>query len=802
MNKKKKKLFITSVSTFLFSIAAVFITTSRVFADEQLIDKYQEMDSVMHISDGWLWNDLIRSVGWGLVRILVWVNNYFESVVTRVITMNDFYSSPMMEEFLEIARPLVFVLFFIAVFVLGFQFMLNKIEKRSEVLLNVLLAVSIVVVIPILMVEMNKVLGFGLGWMQQSSPSLADGVVKSNVADIKYYADNNFATAGSSDNYVGDESTPPRPVDRDRSNVGTTELKYANQLPETNADLWIIEKLEPDYDGVSDFSQEMLEQKSVPTGTGGNSVIELRDNQVPLTNLGEESYYRYHVNWGVLLFSLLITSFALVVTVIKIGRAIFDLAFHQIFGMAIAVTDLTGGQKTKKILAEIANTLGVIFIMVFILKLFTLFANWANSLSPNIGSIGVVLLLIAGAWAVIDAPDVVQRLMGIDAGLRSGYQALMGAYAGSRLAGGMAKGATSLAGGLATKGAGLANFGANAIKGASGGQRSKMNVANMPPGGGGGKPPNGGGGDDDKPPIIPPSGGGTNPPPLGGDGGGGKPPTIPSSSGGGTILGNQQVDGTQRAQNTIPTQDDTSSINRQGQGLQGTNGTSNDKNTTQPYKRTDRTIPVNPNAITKGTAGQVNQNQQIGKRSEGSIPNNTGSGYTQRSSGILVPDSGGSNEGQASMPKQGGYTPPVGGGTNKVQTPMPSQGNYTPMQTQQMYDGSGGWISGSQKSWRFKDEVSRAGNSGYAVGRGIRKAGSMTGKGMMNTTRSIIHPKKSMNYAGAKIETSKANVIRKGSDTLTAGKNKAQNVIKEIKTPVGEKRISEKNMKINRGDKQ
>ncbi len=498
MKRKLKKFSILFVLTSLLSIFSLLVTKyAFAVTDEELLDEYEKMDSVMHISSGWLYDDILRSVGWAIIKGLAWLNNYFEDIVTKVVTMNNFYSSPNMEGLMNVVKPLVFGLFVIAVFVLGFQFMMNKIEKRGEVILNILMAVAVVVIIPVLMSSLGKVVNVGMDHMDKHNPGgLAGGVIKSNVVDLKYYADKNFKTAGKGTKYVGNSSTPPRPINRNNVKVGTTEYKYANKLNGKITDISVNEKLDLSLSekkggfkkwgkSLSDKSQELLKNKAVPTGNGTKKVVqELGDSQIMFTELGKETYYRYHVNWGTTIFSLLITAFALVITVIKVGRAIFDLAFHQIFGMFVAVTDLTGGQRTKKILAEIANTFGVIFIMVFILKLFTLYANWVSGLKPAIGGIGVVLMLIAGAWAVIDAPDIVQRLMGIDAGLRSGYGALMGAYAAAGLAGKLGKGAKNLIGGVARKGAGLASFGAGAMKGIAGRQRSKTPVPKVPSSGG------------------------------------------------------------------------------------------------------------------------------------------------------------------------------------------------------------------------------------------------------------------------------------------------------------------------------
>lgn len=160
--------------------------------DEQLIDLYKVLDYLLHISDGWLWQDLFRTIGGGLVFLLSWLNNFIEGIIDQVITLNNFYSSGPMKDFMDIARPIVWGVFFIALFILGFQFMLNKIEKRNEIILNVVLALCFIVVIPDLMINMGKITRIGVEDINPEKQSLATELVKSNVADVRYYAENNF----------------------------------------------------------------------------------------------------------------------------------------------------------------------------------------------------------------------------------------------------------------------------------------------------------------------------------------------------------------------------------------------------------------------------------------------------------------------------------------------------------------------------------------------------------------------------------------------------------------------------------
>ncbi|MEE3808824.1 hypothetical protein V2H29_17960 [Lysinibacillus fusiformis] len=443
--------------------------------DNEIIEKHKILESILHVSDGFLWQDVFRAIGSGIIYTLSWLNQLLEDIVTKIITLNDFYATGAMGEFMDKARPLIWIVFFIALVVLGFQFMFNKIDKRNEILLNIVMALCFIVIIPDLMSNMQKIVGVGIEQMNPENETLASNMIKSNVADVLYYAEHDFQFSSST---RGDENSPPRPASKENSSIGTTDYTYANRFSDTSAlHIPFLQKLDfHEDDGwifkedwvkqLSDDTKEVLKTKSVSTGVGdGYQVEELEKNAVPMTKIGRETYYRYHVNWLSLIASLLITSIALGITVLKIGRAIFDLAFHQIFGMFIAASDLTGGQRTKKVLIEMVNTFVVIFIMTGLLQLFVLFVNWANGLKVDIGMFGVVLLMIAGAWAVIDAPDIVQRMLGIDAGLRNGWQAMMGAYAGGKALTAGAQALKNVAGKGAATVAGGANMAKRAVEG-------------------------------------------------------------------------------------------------------------------------------------------------------------------------------------------------------------------------------------------------------------------------------------------------------------------------------------------------
>lgn len=416
--------------------------------DEALKRLYEDLADILDISSGWLYDDLLRNTGWGIIQLLVWINDWIEGVATKIISLGGLYDSNDMTGFIDVLQPLAIGLFVVSITVLGFMFMLNKVEKRNEVVMNILIAVSVIVILPSLMGMMEDLLHKGLDQVDVSG-NISDNVLKRNIADIKYYVDSdfNYTDGLKKDTVMGDENTLPHPPHLTEKEIGTSNLTYANKLTDPEL-IDVTEKLDI-YEDEGWFSwtteawvkdltndqKKFLKNRLVQNGDGTSRIGELNKNSVPATNLGQQGYYRYHVNWRIAISVLSVTAFALIITTLKIGRSMFDLAFHQIYAMFTASTDITGGQRLKKVLTEIVSTFAVIFVMIVLLKLFIIYAQWANELEAEIGMVGVIILLIAGAWALIDAPDIVQRTMGIDAGLRSGWQAMMGAYAGTKMAG-------------------------------------------------------------------------------------------------------------------------------------------------------------------------------------------------------------------------------------------------------------------------------------------------------------------------------------------------------------------------------
>lgn len=499
--KKDGSLKNRSFFILLFGIILCFILfdfNSVAFAEdvdlesgdeEQILNLHEDMESILHIDNGWMYQDVIRAVGWGLIKLLVLITDYFEGAVDKILGWNTFFKSSEIKELMNKVMPFIMGLFLLSLVYIGYLIMFNKIEKRNEVVLNVIMAFLLIFIIPNAMPYLDEVFKVGKDALDDSMEvelSMSDSIIKMNVADIKYYAEEKFnfnkvpkpinkaeegESGGTSANYTkGNEITSPKDISINEKIDLQSEDGW---FP------WTTGEYRKDLKENNKVAFDLFLTRAVPDGKGGVRLKELAKNKVPATAIGQEAYYRYHVNWGTSIFTYAIVAFALAVTVLKIARIIFELAFHGIFVMAISATDMTGGQRTKKVVTEIVSSFAVLLVMVLIVKLFIYYTNWTLGLSGSIGSIASILMLMAGAWALLDAPDIVSRVLGIDAGLRSGWQTMMGAYAGAKMAGGGIKGLAKGVG-AGAKGANSAVQFGKGLVGKSPVKDGSKNVKQMP----------------------------------------------------------------------------------------------------------------------------------------------------------------------------------------------------------------------------------------------------------------------------------------------------------------------------------
>lgn len=169
---------------------------------------------------------------------------------------------------------------------------------------------------------------------------------------------------------------------------------------------------------------------------------ELDDGDIPIPGddihiefLEEYIYaYKYDFLMGFLL--VIVTIVALFFAGFKVVSLMFDLVFNQIIAPIVFATDLQGSGRTKKMIENIFSSYLVFIIILVLVKLYLEINIWAIQNLTETKDIFIKLIILVGtAKCVIDGPDIIVKLLGMDAGVKSGAAAMLGIQSGLRFAG-------------------------------------------------------------------------------------------------------------------------------------------------------------------------------------------------------------------------------------------------------------------------------------------------------------------------------------------------------------------------------
>ena len=167
------------------------------------------------------------------------------------------------------------------------------------------------------------------------------------------------------------------------------------------------------------------------------------DGSTKKNGLMNEFYYRYHVEYFPIMITLIAFCIVYIAMSYKTIRCIYELTIKRILALLYSA-DINGTQKTMKILCSIRDGYIVIMLSSILIKVFNyMYLFIANK---NFNTFTESIFLIMVALVVVDGPDIIQQLTGIDAGLSGGVGKMMAAYHMGR---GAARTATAAPRGLA-----------------------------------------------------------------------------------------------------------------------------------------------------------------------------------------------------------------------------------------------------------------------------------------------------------------------------------------------------------------
>lgn len=409
--EKKKSKRITFF--FLMFLYPLLHNTMTVFAD---IDEETCQNILLNYKKYFVQNDLIhdalRYLQWAIIKGLKWVADSCQTLYSNTLGLMDFTSYSGFTDFTPTLKGIFTAIMAVSIMMLGIILIVNH-KKKPDVLVGVLLAALTISALGELMITANE--GVQSFCNEMVGSSMADSVVNDNLFDLRYI-DSTYGIATFSDDAetLATYHAPLEDFYMDAIDINEV-INYDDPYISSDASTLLKKSYQRLPDGT-------MVDKGVYNGWGLNSGDD--------DDLFNDFYYRYKINAFPICVSLIAIIIVFLVVSYKSVRLSFELAIKKVITILYSA-DITGSQKTLKLLESIKNTYIIFMVNAITLKLFIIFQSYLSEKFSNNGFTYCIILLFT-SLAVIDGPNIIQELTGEDAGLQSSASRILAIYNAGR----------------------------------------------------------------------------------------------------------------------------------------------------------------------------------------------------------------------------------------------------------------------------------------------------------------------------------------------------------------------------------
>lgn len=324
--------------------------------------------------------------------------------------VNEIFGGALSTEFLTAVVLIVVVC-------IGIAFILNSNSiKGSKIIQNIMFGLLVVFILPTFINSVNGIIASSD--MGNISTSSVNKIFSANIVDLKYCFGGDTVIDPTGEVHNG------FPDDYDYSLLPMDELIKGSETP-----------------GIDEvFTKTLLNRGSVDEELGECSSGEIFGNFISFLS---SYYYRYKVDMFPIFLSEIATILVMVFTFFKVVRLCYELIVNHFFAYIFAITDIASGAKLREALKSILSTYVVLIYCSVAISLFNTFQAWIFD-SSIFNNFEASICIIPVAMAVIDGPNLIEHLFGIDAGIKSGFHTAMGLMHAGKTALGMGKAAWNL----------------------------------------------------------------------------------------------------------------------------------------------------------------------------------------------------------------------------------------------------------------------------------------------------------------------------------------------------------------------
>ena len=384
-----------------------------------------------------------RYLGWGTTKGLAALADVCAELYDTCFGFVDFTNYKPVRDFINEWKPVFIALVCLSLLLIGILLCVGW-EKKPKFAINLLIAVVVVSSSTYAINTLNSFISKEVreGILNGQSSSVVYDTIGTNVHDLKWL-----------NKTVGLANLNKK--DKGKKNADKVYSSFSENQFE-NMD--IQELLNPeDFEG---DAQEILDKGLLSESDGNNKITysleEIYDG-VAWTDLLNEYYYRYTVDYGVMWLELLSLIIVYLFMSYKVIRILYEIAIHRLLAYLYS-TNLNNNQKILKILDSLKDSYILLLMTTVMIKFYLLATKFISAWDISGLAKGLVLLFLA--FAAIDGPNLIQKLTGADIGASDGMGKMMSLFYGGR----MAAGAVGAAAGAVKSGFGAAKNGFSKAK--------------------------------------------------------------------------------------------------------------------------------------------------------------------------------------------------------------------------------------------------------------------------------------------------------------------------------------------------
>ncbi|WP_203664117.1 pLS20_p028 family conjugation system transmembrane protein [Lacticaseibacillus sp. 53-4] len=412
--------------------------------DQQVIQVLRAYSDYLHVSN--LVSDGLRYIGNLIILGLASLTNVVSDSFRSMYKLLNFWEYSGVKSVLRTYNAAIWALATVAIAWAGLMFIHNKRVDYQEKGNNFLVALLLFLGTTFFMTQATNMVNAGISSKSVDSPVVVS-LYKSYITDV-------YSLDAVGWKHSGTKATLPG-VNKQNSINDMGDVKLLNINEKVDTGHW--------YGGsqVSSAGNSILTHQ---LSKNSNDKWELH-NMTGMFKF-DDHYYRYSWSPWYLFFSIGCVLAVTLITIFKVVKIEMEIGFIGLLTQGIALTDIDSGKRNRQLITKLRDSFVVLFLLDVLIQFYSLFLGYLNHAGLTPGT--KILAMIGAALFIIDGPNIIQSIFGIDAGVASMAQSMTNVILGARGIGALGRGAGRAAKGVAKTAGHVAKGGLIAGAGAVG----------------------------------------------------------------------------------------------------------------------------------------------------------------------------------------------------------------------------------------------------------------------------------------------------------------------------------------------